>query len=251
MARFDDLVDEAASVPITGWDFGWLEGRATEERPTWRYFDLVAERAPRVASLLDVETGAGGMLADLPALPPVAVATEGHPPNVALAAPRLRARGAHLVHADAAALPLARGTFELVTSRHPVVPRWDEVARVLRPGGTYLAQHVGPDSLRDLTEHFLGPQLPESTRDPVRERAAAEAAGLVVVDQRVERTRVVFHDIGAVVYFLRLVIWIVPGFRAERHRDQLRVLHDRIERDGGYETTSSRVLVEAVKPRVA
>jgi hypothetical protein len=33
---FDQLVAEAAQVAIEGWDFGWLDGRAIEERPTWR-----------------------------------------------------------------------------------------------------------------------------------------------------------------------------------------------------------------------
>ncbi len=32
-AKFDELVEEADSVPVEGWDFSWLEGRASEERP--------------------------------------------------------------------------------------------------------------------------------------------------------------------------------------------------------------------------
>ena len=42
---FEELVDEASRAPILGWDFGWLRGRAFEERPSWHYFELVAERA--------------------------------------------------------------------------------------------------------------------------------------------------------------------------------------------------------------
>jgi hypothetical protein len=38
---FDELVDEAANVPADEWDFSWLDGRATEERPSWRYYDVV------------------------------------------------------------------------------------------------------------------------------------------------------------------------------------------------------------------
>jgi hypothetical protein len=34
VSDFDDLVEEAEQVPIEGWDFGWLDGRAVEERPT-------------------------------------------------------------------------------------------------------------------------------------------------------------------------------------------------------------------------
>ena len=59
MAEFDDLVDEAERTPIEAWDFSWLNGRAVEERPTWRYFDRVAERVPSVSALLEVQAGRG------------------------------------------------------------------------------------------------------------------------------------------------------------------------------------------------
>ena len=38
--------------------------------------------------------------------------------------------------------------------------------------------------------------------------ASLVAAGLVVTDLRHERPRTEFYDVGAVVYFLRLVVWI-------------------------------------------
>jgi hypothetical protein len=44
------------------------------------------------------------------------------------------------------------------------------------------------------------------------------------------------------------VPWIVPDFTVDRYREQLRRLHERIERDGTFETTSSRTLIEATKP---
>src|SRR6187200_2872703 len=97
MRDFDELVREAESAPIGGWDFSWLDGRAIEERPTWHYFDRVAERAARVGTLLEVQAGTGSMIASLPTLPSLAAATEGFPPSVTIAAPRLRARGIHLV----------------------------------------------------------------------------------------------------------------------------------------------------------
>jgi len=57
-----------------------------------------------------------------------------------------------------------------------------------------------------------------------------------------------FFDIGAVVHFLRKVIWIVPGFTVERHHDRLRELHDQIEAEGPFVAHSSRSLIEARKP---
>lgn len=32
---FDELIAEAAEADVDGWDFSWLDGRATEQRPSW------------------------------------------------------------------------------------------------------------------------------------------------------------------------------------------------------------------------
>ncbi|KUN82727.1 methyltransferase type 11 [Streptomyces bungoensis] len=253
---FEALVAEGAAVPTEGWDFSWFEGRATEERPSWGYAVSAGERLARAGAVLDVQTG-GGEVLDFalgraePDRPLLVAATEGWPPNAAKATALLRPRGVVVVTApDDAPLPFAEGSFDLVLSRHPVVPHWAEIARVLRPGGTYFAQHVGPASVFELVEHFLGPQ-PDATRGarhPGRERAAAEAAGLHVVEVRAERLRTEFHDIAAVVHFLRKVVWMVPGFTAEAYEPELRALHERIERDGPFVAHATRHLFDVRKP---
>jgi hypothetical protein len=116
---------------------------------------------------------------------------------------------------------------------------------VLAPGGTYLAQHVGSASAIELSEYFLGPVHSDSRG---QQEAQAQDAGLDVVDLRSVRLRMEFHDIGAVVYFLRKVIWIVPGFTVDTYLPKLRDLHDKITADGPFVAHSSRVLIEARKP---
>ncbi|MFC4335589.1 class I SAM-dependent methyltransferase [Salininema proteolyticum] len=252
MDTFDSLVSEAAAAPVEGWDFSWLEGRATEQRPSWGYHRLLRERVPRAQAALDLQTGGGEVLAEMGAYPPLMVATEAWPPNVERAARLLHPLGVAVVAAeDRPPLPFAEGSFDLVTSRHPVSPWWEDIARVLRPGGSYLAQHVGPASVFELVEYFLGPQ-PEARlgRRPEVEAAEAEEAGLDVVDLRTERLRVEFFDIGAVVYFLRKVVWMVPGFTVEGHRDRLRELHEKIQSEGPFVAHSSRTLIEARKRAV-
>ncbi len=250
-ATFDELIAEAAAAPIDGWDFTWLVGRATEERPSWRYSERVAERAARASRMLDVQSGGGEMLAGLAQLPPVMVATEAYPPNVVVAGRRLLPLRAHVVATQDAsgALPFRGEVFDLVTSRHPVETCWEEITRVLSRGGRYLSQQVGPYSIRELSEFMLGPLPTGSRRDPTLARRSAEAAGLVVEDLRHERLRTVFYDVGAVVYFLRLVVWTVPGFTVERFSERLRALHAQIERDGSFVAFASRFLLEASKPR--
>jgi SAM-dependent methyltransferase len=247
---FDELIAEAAAADVTGWDFSWLDGRATEERPPWGYQTLMGEKIGRAALALDIQTGGGEVLAGVPQRAGKAmVATESWPPNVKRAQENLRGKGTVVVAADdRPPLPFADGTFDLVTSRHPVVAHWDEIARVLVPGGTYLSQQVGPDSGHEVYDLFLGPQpLGRSRREPALARAEAERAGLEVVDLRTAELRMEFFDVGAMVYFLRKVIWFVPGFTVEEYRDRLKALHERIEADGSFVAYSRRFLIEARK----
>ncbi|MFF3461402.1 class I SAM-dependent methyltransferase [Streptomyces sp. NPDC002619] len=254
---FERLVAEGAAVPTEGWDFSWFEGRATEARPSWGYAGSAAGRLARATAALDVQTGGGEVLdfalrTAAPARPVLLAATEGWPPNVIKASALLRPRGVTVVAApDDAPLPFADDTFDLVLSRHPVQPHWTELARVLRPGGTYFAQHVGPGSVVELVEYFLGPQpgAARGVRHPDRERADAEAAGLEIAELRAERLRMEFHDIAAVVHFLRKVIWMVPGFTVEEYEPRLRALHERIEAEGPFVAHSTRHLFDARKPR--
>jgi SAM-dependent methyltransferase len=250
MTSFDTLVAEAADASVDGWDFGWLDGRASEERPPWGYARLMAERLGRAEAALDVQTGGGEVLASAPRMAPLTVATEAWPPNVARATALLRARGVAVVaDPDEPPLPFGDGAFDLVVSRHPVTVWWEEIARVLAPGGAYLSQQVGPASVFELVEFFLGPQ-PEAVRrkrHPDDARTAAEAAGLEVVDLRTAELRTEFRDVGAVVWFLRKVIWMVPGFTVDAYLPQLRTLHERIERDGPFTATTTRFLIEARK----
>src|SRR5690348_13032647 len=79
---FDELVTTGEEADISGWDFSWLDGRATEERPPWGYARLLAERLALAHASLDVQTGGGEVLAQAEAFPPTAVATESWPPNI-------------------------------------------------------------------------------------------------------------------------------------------------------------------------
>ncbi|MEU3748492.1 MULTISPECIES: class I SAM-dependent methyltransferase [Streptomyces] len=248
---FEELVEEASEASVDGWDFSWLDGRATEQRPSWGYQRMLGDRLARASAGLDVQTGGGEVLAGVRRLPRTMVATESWPPNLARATALLHPRGAVVVaDPDEPPLPFADAAFDLVTSRHPATVWWTEIVRVLRPGGTYLAQHVGPASVWELVEYFLGPQ-PEAARHrhPDDESAAARGAGLEIVDLRSERLRMEFHDIGAVVWFLRKVVWIVPGFTVESHLPRLRTLDALIRAEGPFVAHSARTLIEARRPQ--
>jgi SAM-dependent methyltransferase len=248
---FDQLVDEAAAVPVEGWDFSWLDGRATEQRPSWGYQRLLGEKLAAATAALDIQTGGGEVLAGAGAenFSPTLVATEGWPPNLAKATALLHPLGAVVVaDHEEPPLPFADGAFDLVTSRHPATVHWSQIARVLAPGGTYFAQHVGSRTNVEISEYFLGPLDPEDGRHNEVEADQARAAGLDIVQCRNERLQLESFDIGAMVFFLRKVVWTVPDFTVECYRARLKDLHDEIERNGVFRSTMSRTLIEARKP---
>ena len=158
---FEELIAEADAVDVSGWDFSWLDGRATEERPPWGYQRLLGERIGRAHMHLDIQTGGGEVLAGVGQRPSGAtVATEGWPPNIAVAQANLRDKGVVVVaDEDEPPLPFADGAFDLVTSRHPVLAHWREIARVLAPGrDVLLPAHRARTAGTRSYEYFLGPK---------------------------------------------------------------------------------------------
>jgi SAM-dependent methyltransferase len=256
MARqrsFDELVGEADAEPVEGWDFSWLAGRATEERPSWGYSRLLAQRVGGARAVLDVQTGGGEVLAgalhDSEQVPAMVVATESWPPNAGLARRALAPfGGAVALAADEGGLPFRSDQFDLVVSRHPTVAVWPEIARVLAPAGTYLSQQVGPGTNRELTDFMMGPQPVNQGRSPGRAEAGAGAAGLTVTALRAQSLRVEFFDVGAVIYFLRKVLWTVPGFTVAGYADALARMHVHIGTHGSFVSHAQRFLIEARKP---
>jgi hypothetical protein len=62
------------------------------------------------------------------------------------------------------------------------------------------------------------------------------------------KPRMEFFDVGAVIYFLRKLSWIVPGFTVAEYHDKLLDLHRQIQNEGSFVTHSTRILIEACKP---
>jgi SAM-dependent methyltransferase len=253
-----ELIAEGEAVPTDGWDFSWFDGRATEERPRWGYSSLLADRLGRADAALDVETGGGEVLAEALRIggdrtggrrPAVLAATESWPPNLEIARRNLAPFGGAVAEvADDADLPFPDRSFGLVVSRHPTEVLWPEIARVLTTGGTYLSQQVGAGSNRELTDFMMGPQPVNPGRSPQVAVAESAKAGLQIVDLREQALRVEFFDVGAVVHFLRKVLWTVPGFTVAGYREPLARMHEHIKANGAFVCHSQRFLIEVRKP---
>jgi len=251
-SAFNDLLVEGGSEPTEGWDFSWFDDRATEGRPSWKYLATLTQRMNKATAVLDIQTGGGERFAEALSksdrLPDSLAATESWPPNLVLARQSLAPFGAIVVEVpEGDPLPFDHESFDLVGSRHPTVNNWSEIHRVLKPDGIYFSQQIGAGTNSELTDFLTGPQLVSADQRMDWAVTQARVAGLEVLDAREESLPVVFFDVGAVVYFLRKVIWTVPDFTVEKYRDRLRLLYERIEKDGSFTSHSKRFLIEARK----
>jgi hypothetical protein len=240
---FDHLVGEASGVPITGWEFAWLDGRAVGSEPSWSYPGLARPLVRQADTLLDLDTGGGELLVELAPLPAHTVAVEGWAPNVPVARDRLAPFGVSVV----TELPGGENEYDVVLSRHGRLPA-EDIARLLKPGGTLLSQQVGSDDLRDLNAELGAPPPYAKTWTAVEAVAALEGAGLTVTDVREERPPLTFHDVGALVYQLRAVPWQIRDFTVKRYERALRRIDALIRTHGHYTATAHRFLVQASRP---
>lgn len=241
---------EAEQVPFRGWDFAYVDGRIVEEKPPWDYMALAATRMAQSTALLDIDTGGGEKLLELrPHWPAKVVVSEGYPPNVAVARERLSLLGVTVVEMDSnnfAPTPFADDEFDLVINRHGAFNA-NELARILAPGGIFLTQQVHGLWAYDLIEYFgASPQWPDATYEDATIRLAS--AGLELLQGADWRGKFVIKDIGALVYYLKAIPWLVPDFSVERYLDHLYALQERLEQEGELAYANMRYWVEARQP---
>ena len=212
----------------------------------WDYDERALSLVSGARVVVDMGTGGGERFSRLcDGYRGTAVATEGWPPNVPVAAARLAPMGVQVVHASGLRLPLADGSINLVLNRHEELDPPD-VARALRPRGCVLTQQIGRNHWRELGEFF--PHAAGGSGDLFeRYREGFQQAGLALSDAREHDLSVAMGGLGDVVYMLTAVPWAVPGFDFERDLDALLALERACSRAEGLVWTQSNFLIEAVK----
>ncbi len=233
---------------IHGWDFSHIDGRYDEADDfPWDYRAVVNAHLRPGDRLLDIDTGGGEFLLSLGHPAALTAATEGYPPNVELCRRTLVPLGIDFREMDEPPIPFEDARFDVVIDRHGSfdIP---ELRRVLRPGGWFITQQVGDDNDRELAELLL-PDLPRpapglNLRD---QRAAFEAGGFEVVESGECFRPIRFFDVGALVWFARIIVWEFPGFSVDACFDRLLEAQRQIEAHGSVDGTTHRYMIAARK----
>ena len=241
---------EESIAHIHGWDFSHIDGRYTEETDLpWDYRAEILKHLTPEMRLLDMDTGGGEFLLSLNHPHENTAATEAYPPNVELCRDTLTPLGIDFRPADGkGVLPFEDESFDIVINRHGDFNE-KEIYRVLRPGGLFITEQVGAENDRELVELLLGHfpmPFPEQYLSITTDKF--QSAGFEILTGEECFRPIQFFDVGALVWFARIIEWEFPGFSVETHLDRLIKAQALLEREGCIEGSIHRFLLTAQKP---
>lgn len=240
---------EEGEAHIHGWDFSHIYGRYEEEQDLpWDYESIVRHYLTKDAELLDFDTGGGEFLLSLKHPHPKTSATEGYPPNVDLCREVLLPLGIHFKEcSNASDIPFEDASFDLIINRHGDFDA-PELYRLLKPGGVFVTEQVGGKNDRDLVEMVLpGTKVPFPHLNLKEQRKAFAEAGFQILQAEEAFRPITFYDVGAFVWFARIIEWEFPDFSVDRCFENLLKMHKTIENTGKIEGTIHRYLIVARK----
>ena len=123
-----------------------------------------------------------------------------------------------------------------------------EIYRVLKPGGLFITQQVGAENDRELVELLCGerslPFLEQYLDYTVRK---FRDTGFEILEAQECFRPIKFFDVGALVWFARIIQWEFPGFSVDACLDRLLNAQRILEQDGCIEGRIHRFFLVARK----
>ena len=240
---------EEEKRPFSGWDFSYVQDRIQEDPLPWSYDEFVRGLMVEATAVLDTATGGGEKLLSFRDVwPPIVRATEGYEPNLKLAQENLGKYGGEAFYADGSdseILPFLDETFDLVTNRHGAI-NCAEVSRVLKPNGIFITQQVDGMSGHDFMTVFNEkPKWPDSNAQKYKPRL--ENAGMTIERIAEHDGQKHFSDVGAIVYYLRAIPWLVDNFSVDNYLSQLLQLQEQLEAKRPLSFSNKHYLIQARK----
>lgn len=236
---------EESIAHIHGWDFFHIAGRYTEETDLpWDYQRIILDRLKPEMKLLDVDTGGGEFLLSLHHPYENTSAAEAYPPNVELCKETLLPLGIDFRAGDGAdALPFDDAAFDIIINRHGDFNVKD-THRMLKDGGIFITEQVGAENDRELVELLLGKtELPFPNQYLEIARKQFCDTGFDILDAQECFRPIKFYDVGALVWFARIIEWEFPGFSVDRCQGELLHAQELLEQNGVIEGRIHRFLL--------
>jgi SAM-dependent methyltransferase len=226
---FNFLINEAEH-PISGWNFSYIRDRIVNDPLPWSYTSILIPLIRKSTSLLDMGTGGGDFLSSLIPLPKKTRATEAYAPSLSTAKKNLEPLGVEVYFlTDERKLPFDNDEFEVIINRHEFYDP-DEVFRILKKGGLFITQQIGDRNDKKLRLILTGSEHLEGDTEWNLNYAIQELIkkGFHIIEKNeiVNNTRI--FDVGAIVYYLKIISWDIPDFTVQKYFDKLWEIHKQI-----------------------
>lgn len=123
-----------------------------------------------------------------------------------------------------------------------------EIYRVLKSGGIFVTQQVGAENDRELVALLCGKTpMPFPEQYAAKAEKAFQKAGFTILRQEECFRPIRFYDVGALVWFARVLPWEFPDFSVDTHLENLRNAQRILEKNGYIEGKTHRFLLVAKK----
>ncbi len=228
---YQHVKHEESIARIHGWDFSHIEGRYEEENDLpWDYKAEILSRLSHDMKILDIDTGGGEFLLSLGHPYENTSCMEGYPPNAELCEKTLTPLGIDFRTGNADKIPFADDSFDMVINRHGDFDE-KEINRVLKKGGVFITQQVGAYNDRELVNLLYGENAPVPFPDQTLEKAREkiEKAGFSIENAMEHFGSIRFFEIGALVWFARIIEWEFPSFSVDKFLPQIECAQRQIE----------------------
>ena len=239
---------EEVVAHIHGWDFSHIDGRCVEGALPWDYRNVIQRYRNDNMMILDYDTGGGEFLLSLKHPHRLTAATEGYPPNVELCRKTLLPLRIDFRPCDDPGnIPFEDESFDMILNRHGDLHA-QEYYRLLKKGGLFITQQVGSENDRDLVEMVLpSAHRPFPHCNLAEQKKAFEDAGFRILQGAEAYPSMTFYDVGAFVWFARIIQWEFPDFSVDKCFDRLLEMQKRIKECGHITGTTHRFLMVARK----
>jgi SAM-dependent methyltransferase len=241
--------EEEKVASIKGWDFSHLKGRLFDDEKTlpWDYKQTVLKYLKPEMKVLDIDTGGGEFLLSLGHPNENITVTESYAPNVELCQKTLCPKGINVVNCKADNLPFEDESFDIILNRHgDLAP--EEFFRVLKKGGLFVTQQVGAYNDREFVKLLLPKaDIPFPTQYLQHQAEEFENAGFDILEENEGYYKMRFSDVGALVWFAKIIEWEFAGFSVEKCAEKLLKAQEIISNDEFIEGTAHRFYFVAQK----
>ena len=246
---FKHIQSEEACARIHGWDFSHIHGRYEEENDLlWDYKAEILRRLTPEMKILDIDTGGGEFLLSLNHPHKNTYAMEGYKPNAELCMQTLTPLGIHFKEGNAGKIPFEDEFFDMVINRHGDFCA-EEISRVLKKGGLFITQQVGAYNDRELVSLLQNENapvpFPEQTLEIAKEKF--KQAGFTVEKAQEHFGCIRLYEIGALVWFARIIEWEFVGFSGDKYLPQIENAQRQIEKDGSVSGRTHRFFLVCQK----